>query len=118
MKIMIPVDDDRRSVCVSFARAPYWLVHDSETAVTEAVENPAAAAEGGAGPKAAQFVLDCEADAVITVRCGENAAKVLLAGEVAIYKSRGSDAMDNIRALQEGKLEVLEHFHAGFHGHQ
>ena len=87
MKIMIPVDDDRRSVCVSFARAPYWLVHDSEANTTEAVENPAAYAEGGAGPKAAQFVLDCEADAVITVRCGENAAKVLQAGEVAIYKN-------------------------------
>ena len=52
MKIMIPVDDDRRSVCVSFARAPYWLVHDSDTDATEVLENPAADAEGGAGPMA------------------------------------------------------------------
>ena len=118
MKIMIPVDEDQRSVCVSFARAPYWLVHDSEAGTTEAVENPAAQAEGGAGPKAAQFVLDMEADAVITVRCGENAAKVLQAGEVAIYKNQGSDGMENIAMLLKGKLDVLDHFHAGFHGHQ
>ena len=118
MKIMIPVDDDRRSVCVSFARAPYWLVHDSDTDATEVLENPAADAEGGAGPMAAQFVLDCEADAVITVRCGENAAKVLQAAEVAIYKNEGSDGMQNLALLLEGKLTKLEHFHAGFHGHQ
>ena len=116
MKIMIPVDDDKLSVCVSFARAPYWLVYDK--GITEAVVNPAADAEGGAGPKAAQFVLDMEADAVITVRCGENAAKVLQAGDVAIYKNQGSNGMENIALLLEGKLEKLDHFHAGFHGHQ
>ena len=118
MKILIPVDDDRRSVCVSFARAPYMLVHDSEAGTTQVLENPAAQAQGGAGPKAAQFVLDCEADAVITVRCGENAAKVLQAGDVAIYKNEGSDAMENVAALLAGKLAVLDYFHAGFHGHQ
>ena len=117
MKIMIPVDDDHRSVCVSFARAPYWLIHDSAADTHEIVENPAATAEGGAGPMAAQFVLDREADAVITVRCGENAAKVLQAGDVNIYKNEGRDGMENISLLLEGKLEKLEHFHAGFHGH-
>lgn len=118
MKIAIPVDDDRKSVCVSFGRAPFFLVHDTETNETEVSANAAAEAQGGAGLKAAQIVVDLGADALITVRCGENAAQVLQAAEMKIYKAQGTDAMENIAALNEGKLSLLDHFHAGFHGIQ
>ncbi len=116
MKIAIPVDENKKDVCVSFGRTPYFLFWDTEAGKGIAEVNPAADAQGGAGLKSAQFVVDHQADVLITVRCGENAAEVLLAADIKIYKSQGTDAEDNIKLLQEGKLDILDHFHAGFHG--
>lgn len=58
MKVIIPVDEARPDspVCVSFGRAPYFLL--CEGGKTEFVDNPGAQAEGGAGLKAAQAAAD------------------------------------------------------------
>ena len=53
MKIVIPVDENRETICVAFGRTPYFLVQDTETDQKEYFENPAASAQGGAGIKAA-----------------------------------------------------------------
>lgn len=116
MKIALPLDEDKKSVCVAFGRAPFFLVHDTDTKTQEIVPNPGAAAEGGAGLKAAQAVTDSGAQALITPRCGENAAEVFRAAEIRIYQSQGRAAADNIFAFEAGKLEELTHFHAGYHG--
>ena len=114
MKIAIPVDDTKENVCVSFARAPYFLFEENGT--FELIENEAAQAQGGAGLKAAQFLVDHEADVLITVRCGENAAKVLQMAEMEVYKSQGENAQEQVQLLKEGKLNKLTEFHAGYHG--
>ena len=118
MKILVPVDEDKKSVCVSLGRAPYFLVYDQETKASECLENPAAQAEGGAGIKAAQFIVDQNAAVLLTVRCGENAAEVFRAAEIEIYKTQGTDALEEVHAYEENKLEKLTHFHAGYHGIQ
>lgn len=115
MKTAIPMDENKVDVCVSFARAPYFMIVD-ENGESEIKVNPAADAQGGAGVKAAQFVVDCGADSIITVRCGENAAEVIKEADIKIYKSSAVNAMENVNMLKEGKLEELTHFHAGFHG--
>lgn len=114
MKIAIPMDENKKDVCVSFARAPFFLF--SENGQNDIVVNPAADAQGGAGIKAAQFLVDNGAEVLITVRCGQNANEVFEAAELAVYKSQGEDALENVKAFEEGKLEKLTHFHAGFHG--
>ena len=120
MIIAIPVNenDAKPSICASFGRAPWFVFHHTETGASQVLANPAANAEGGAGVKAAQFVVDHNANALITVRGGENAAEVLLAAEIQIYKAQGSGVRENLAALMEGKLERLQSFHAGFHNHQ
>ncbi len=118
MIIAIPLDENKKNVCVSFARAPFMLFCDTDANTHDTVPNPAAQADGGAGLKAAQWIIDHDANALITVRLGQNAANVLQAAEITIYKSEGEDALANAAALQEGKLSVLDHFHAGFHGIQ
>lgn len=112
----IPLNDDRKTVCQSFGRAPYYMYFNADAGTTEIEENPAAESESGAGLKAAQFIADSGAKALITPRCGENAAKVLQAAEIAIYKSEGDDAEAQLKAFADGKLSLLENFHAGFHG--
>lgn len=118
MKIAIPVDDNRRDtgVCVSFGRAPYFLILDGET--LEFVANPGAEAEGGAGIVAAQAVVDSGATTLLTVRCGQNAADVLQEAEISIYKTIKATALENAKALEAGTLDEMTQFHAGFHGIQ
>ena len=116
MKIIIPLDENQKDVCVSFGRTPLFLLYDTETKEKECLVNPAAEAEGGAGILAAQFVVDHKAQVLITVRCGENAAEVLKAAGIKICKSAAVDAMENVALYEEGKLEELTRFHAGFHG--
>lgn len=116
MKVIIPVDEAalESQVCPSFGRAPYFML--CEGGRTEFVENPGASAEGGAGLKAAQAAADSGAEALITVRCGENAAQVLKAAGVKIFKSADGTALENARSLEAGELEPLTRFHAGFQG--
>ncbi len=116
MKIAIPVDDTKQEVCVSFARTPYFLFYNTETKETMIKDNPAAEAAGGAGLKAAQALVDEKCDVLLTVRCGENAAQVLQAAEILMFQTNGTNAMENIKAYEEGTLEELTHFHAGFQG--
>lgn len=118
MIIAIPLDENKENVCVSFGRAPHFLFHNTQDKTSRVVENQAANAQGGAGIKSAQFVADQSANALITVRCGENAAEVFKAAEITIYKADGSTAEENLNKLAEGKLEELTSFHAGFHGKQ
>ncbi|HNR03910.1 MAG TPA: NifB/NifX family molybdenum-iron cluster-binding protein [Bacillota bacterium] len=119
MKIAIPVDDKNMeaSVCISFGRTPYFLIHDTESNRSLFFENSAAASQGGAGIKAAQFLVDHKADILLTPRCGENAAEVIKAANIKMYKTIPGSAKDNVNAFTEGKLSLLEEIHAGFHGH-
>lgn len=116
MKIAIPLDENKEDVCLVLARAPFFLF--CEDGVEEIVENPAAAAQGGAGVQVAQFLVDSNITVLITPRCGQNAADVFQAAEMKIYKSADKAAADNLKAYQDGTLEELTHFHGGFHGIQ
>lgn len=114
MKIAIPLDEDRVSVCPVLARAPYFLFWAEGSSSIE--ENPAAQAQSGAGMQAAQFLVDREVTELITPRCGQNAAEVFKAAGMKIYKSENKSAEDDLAVFREGKLSELEHFHGGFHG--
>ncbi len=116
MKIILPLDENKQDVCITFGRSPYFLLY--ENGQTTILENPAAEAEGGAGPKAAQFIVDQQADILITFRCGQNAADVIQAAEIKIYKANGKTYQENIQAFEQNTLAELTQFHAGFHGVQ
>ncbi|HZK39349.1 MAG TPA: NifB/NifX family molybdenum-iron cluster-binding protein [Clostridia bacterium] len=117
MKIAIPVDENnaKTGVCISFGRAPFFLVYDSETKDTAFIENTAAQAPGGAGIKAAQMIVDSKAEVLLTPRCGENAADVIKAGGIKMFKTIDGSAMDNVHAYIDGKLSSLDDIHPGFH---
>ncbi len=120
MIIAIPVNENSENtdICVSFGRAPYFLFYDTEAKQSTIEANPAANAPGGAGIKAAQFIIDKGAKALITPRFGENSAQVLQAAEIKIYQCAGMNAAQNIADFKAEKLGLLDNFHAGFHGRQ
>lgn len=119
MKIAIPVDDKSMDtgICISFGRTPWFLIYDTDTGESEFVDNSAAASQGGAGIKAAQTLIDKKAEALLTPRCGENAAEVFNAANIKIYKTKGLNLRENLKAFSKGELPLLEEIHAGFHGH-
>jgi predicted Fe-Mo cluster-binding NifX family protein len=120
MKVAIPVDEKslQPNVCASFGRAPYFLILDIDTKKNVFLDNSAAASTGGAGIKAAQMIVDNKADILLTPRLGENAAGVLKAAEIKIYKTTTASAKDNIDSFIAGNLPLLNEVHAGFHGHR
>jgi len=117
MKVAVPVDDKNMetSVCMSFGRAPYFMIYDTDTKEHSFLDNSAADSPGGAGIKAAQTIVDHRVDVLLTPRCGENAAGVIKAAGIDLYKTEPQSAIDNINALVIGKLSSLNDIHPGFH---
>lgn len=119
MKIALPAleKDIKTGVSPSFGRAPYYLIHDSQTGENVFIENTAAQSAGGAGIKAAQLVVDSGAKAAISPRLGQNAADVLTGSGLEIYVSVEKTLEENVEDFLAGKLELMTQFHSGFHGH-
>jgi len=119
MKVAIPVNEKTMDggLCQSFGRTPYYLIYDLESKEENFIDNSAAASQGGAGIKAAQTIVDSGAKALITFRCGENAADVINAGEIKMYKAIDDSIQSNIDNLIAGKLSLLDEIHEGFHNH-
>lgn len=119
MKLAIPVDEKNMDtkVCISFGRTPYFMFYDTQTKQESFFDNGAISAQGGAGIKAAQMIVDNKAVALLTMRCGENAATVLNGGNVKIYKTQFETAKQNIEAFEKGELNILNDIHKGFHNH-
>ncbi|MBP7564307.1 MAG: NifB/NifX family molybdenum-iron cluster-binding protein [Candidatus Cloacimonetes bacterium] len=119
MKIAVPVNENHieSGICPSFGRSPYYLIYTTDTKDEQYLTNPAANSQGGAGIKAAQFLVDQKVNVVLVPRCGDNAAEVLHAAGINIFKSQGESVQENIDAFEHNKLAVLDQFHGGFHGH-
>ncbi len=119
MKIVIPISEDKEEaeICPSFGRAPFFLMIDTQTGKKNRFENLAASSAGGAGIAAAQIIVDQGAEAVLAPRCGENAAKVLVAANIKLFKTVGESITENIDAFNAGSLSELDNIHPGFHHH-
>lgn len=119
MKIGIPVYDNKNdtTVCISFGRTPYFLIFDTETNERKYIDNTAANSQGGAGIKAAQILVDEKVEAVLTPRCGENAAQVLKPAGIKLYKTVNTLLEKTLEDFKEGRLNLLEEIHSGFHHH-
>ena len=119
MKIAIPVGDKTggEDVAESFGRAAYFLIYDTKTKKELILKNDALTQQGGAGVKAAQIIVDSQVQALLTVRCGQNAADVLEGAGIKVYKTLIGSVKDNIAAFSEGKLSLLDDIHPSLHNH-
>lgn len=115
MKLAAPVESKSLDapVCPSFGRTPLYALYDTETGKHEFLDNSAAAGQGGAGIKAAQMLVDHGAGAVVTYRCGENAAQVLNAAKIELYKAQDGTVSQNIEKFKSGGLALLSEVHSG-----
>jgi predicted Fe-Mo cluster-binding NifX family protein len=100
-----------------FGRCPMYVFVDTDTMESDAVENPAISASGGAGIQAAQFVVEQGAGAVVTGNMGPNAFNVLQSAGVPIYLFGGGTVRQAVEAFRAGQLptagEASAPAHAG-----
>lgn len=117
MKLAVPTGDESLDgpVCPSFGRAPFFVLYDTESGDHEFMNDSAAADQGGAGIKAVQALADADAGAVVACRCGENAAQVLNAAKIGLYRAQDGTVFENIEKYKSGKLEFLSQMHPGLH---
>lgn len=90
-----------------FGRASYILVHDTESATTEVVDNTDTVNDGhGAGPKTAQRMMDTGATVLVTGNGpGGNAASVLEKKGIKIFVGAGNmTAEQAMKKYQQNKL--------------
>jgi len=108
MHIAITLADNKgleSSISSVFARCPFYMLIDPETKIFTIEENPAQNASGGAGVKAAQWMIDKEATAVITGNLGPKAHNVLSSANMPAFKSQGGNIEETLKAYNEKELE-------------
>lgn len=117
MKIVVTADGNDLDAQVSpfFGRCPTYILVDTDTLEFEAIANPAAAARGGAGVRAAQFVVEQGAGAVITGNVGPNAYHVLRSANVPIYRTGEGTVRQAVGAYKAGALQAAQQANAQPH---
>lgn len=63
------------------------------------------------------MLVDQSVKVIIAPRYGENAAKVLIDGDIKVYKNIVGTAEENIKAYEKNQLDILADIHPGFHNH-
>lgn len=72
-------------VSEKFGRCKYFILIDPDTMNLEAVQNTAEQMQGGAGPKAAEIIINKNAAVLLTGHFGDKAEEALKRGNVKIY---------------------------------
>jgi predicted Fe-Mo cluster-binding NifX family protein len=90
-----------------FGRCPTFVFVESETMDVEALPNPAMSQGGGAGIRAAQFVVNQGAEIVLTGSLGPNAFDVLQAAGVPGYLVGEGTVGQAVAAFQAGQLQPM-----------
>jgi predicted Fe-Mo cluster-binding NifX family protein len=92
-----------------FGRAKLFLIVDTETNETKAVDNQQNLdAPQGAGIQAAKTIIDQGAEALITGHCGPNAFKALQTSGVKIVVGAQGTVGQMVEKLKNGELEFAQ----------
>jgi len=121
MKIAVttvgPSLDDQ--VEARFGRTPYYLFVETDTMEFESVQNPNAAAGGGAGIQSAQLMSEHGVQYVLTGNCGPNAFQVFSAAGIQVIVGVSGIARQAVEQFKTGTFapsnqpNVVSHFGMG-----
>lgn len=109
MRIVVTGDgpDLDAPLSTNFARCPFFLVVEAEDLSYDAVANPWATAQGGAGPEAAKMVAEIGVQAVITGLVGPNAFFALQQAGIQVFVACGGSARSAVNAYRAAHLPPL-----------
>ena len=109
MKVCIPAATDAglsSSPFGHFGSAPFFVIHDTESSMTQVLANANDHhAGGGCQPLAA--LRGQSVDAFVVGGIGSGAIQKLNASGVCVYQGKAGTVEDNVKALKEGALTEL-----------
>jgi len=110
MKIAISVTAPKPGAAFAtrFGRAPAFVIIDTNTDDRQTVANPAARAGGGAGIRAAEFLIRQGVEAVISGAFGPKASDVLRPSGLRLYRAASGTVDDLVARLLKGDLDAVE----------
>ncbi len=89
-------------------RCPYYLFFDTEGETIEAVPNPHADLNGGAGIQAAQMLVDRGVRQVMTGQCGPNAYQVFAAAGIDVIAGCSGPVREVLDKHRGGGIESVK----------
>ena len=92
---------------LTFGRCPMYTFVDTETMQAETVDNPALSATDGAGIRAAMFVIEHGAQALLTKNIGRNAFDVFQIAGVPVYSLKGDTVREAAETYAAGRLQEM-----------
>jgi predicted Fe-Mo cluster-binding NifX family protein len=110
MKIAVSVTTPKSDASFEsrFGRAAAFVIVDTNTGEQQVVANPAAQSRGGAGIRAAEFLVRQDVEAVISGAFGPNAYDVLQTSGVRLYQAQSGTVDDLVARLLQGDLDAAE----------
>ena len=88
-----------------FGRAPVFILYDTKTRSSEAIDNSQNLnAAQGAGIQAAETISRLGAECLLTGHCGPKAFRTLSAAGVRVYNGASGTVAEAIAAFEAGKL--------------
>ena len=91
-----------------FGRCPYFVLVDSESLETEAIENPNTALGGGAGIQSAQVMSENDVGVILTGNCGPNAYRTLAAAEIDVFVGASGTVKEAVEQYKAGQLSAAQ----------
>lgn len=108
MKIAVTSTGGSMDALVSerFGRCQYFIIVDSETMKFEAISNLGEQMQSGAGPKAAELIINKEAEVLLTGQVGDKAEDALKRAGIKIVdgftgNEKVKDALNNYLKTKE-----------------
>lgn len=95
-------------VAEKFARAPFIIYYNVETASFESIRNPYSSLFGGAGIQTAQLIIERNTNAVIVIDIGLNPFRLLRSANVKVYSSSKTKILEAIEECIEGQLPIVK----------
>ena len=107
MKVLVTASGPSMDAAVDprFGRCPYFVLVETGDMSSQALENPGARFDSGAGVQAARFVAEGGFRTVLTGACGPKAAETLAAAGVTVFTGCSGTLSDAVEDLQAGRLD-------------
>jgi predicted Fe-Mo cluster-binding NifX family protein len=117
MKIAISITGEKPYVLdPRFGRCQSFWIYDTETEKEELLANPGLNAQGGAGIKSAQEMIDAKVDVIVTGHLGPNAFKILDKSGIELLESEPLETMQIVENYKANKCVKITTNGPAHHG--
>ena len=110
MKIAVSINAPKPDASFEprFGRAAAFAIVDTSAGEQQAVANPAAQLGGGAGIRAAEYLIRQGVEAVISGAFGPKAYDVLHSSGLRMYRAQSGTVNELVKRLSNGDLDTVE----------